>query len=148
MISKTIKKARSNTPNGRIINDLSKSITSLRNMRPVGTLNAFVQLPWGQTLLPGQLQWTVAFTTSGVPKATKNDDGTLSLGKGEAYEAYPVIDENTQAVTLTPTTDNPLPVYNLAANTNGEVGANHWIIIQKFWDLWIVTWEECDESSS
>lgn len=147
MFNRLTKKARSPSQYAGIINTLAKNVSELRNMRPVTTSYGYLDLPWGQTTVPGNADWTIAYTSSGgIPKASRGSDGVLTLGKGEAFEAYPTYDESNGQVTLDyhANTDYPLDVYNIASNADGEVGGNHWIIMQRFWKLWVVTWEECD----
>lgn len=148
MFNQKLPKLRPTNPQSRAINDLSKSVSSLRDMRPVGSVGNFLKLPWGQTLLPGSDSILIAYSgPGGIPRAVKEEDGVLKLGHGEAFVSTPVPDETNEDVRLDYRSgeDTPLVVYNLASNSDGDVGGSRWIIIARIYNLWIVVWEECPE---
>jgi hypothetical protein len=148
MFNRLTKKAKSPTQYAGIINTLAKNVAELRNMRPVTTSYGYVDLPWGQATVPGNADWMIAYTDSGgIPKATRDGDGVLTLGMGGAFEAYPTYNDSTGVVTIDyrANVGFPLTVYNLAANSDGAVEGGRWIIMQRFWKLWVVTWEECPD---
>ncbi len=150
MIGSKIRRVTPGTPNSDVIRELTKNVNSLRNQRPSNDAYGAVQTPWGQSIIPGAKDYTWAYTTEGVPKATRNDDGSLLLGKGEASEAYLTIDEATGDLTMDyqNNIDNPFPVYNIASNSDGDVGAARWIGLLRIFDFWFVIWEECPDSAA
>lgn len=150
MNSWDVKPVTPSQPNARILRELSRNVSSLRNMRPVaGALGTF-SLPWGQAVSPGNANWTVAYTSGGIPKATRNEDGSITAGSGQAVEAYPDYDDEEESLTIRyeENAGNPFPVYNIAYNDDGAVGAGRWIIVLRFWTFWVVIYEECPDTQS
>lgn len=148
MTGPNIPPVRPGQPNADILRQLSKSVKSLRNMRPMASLFGTVTLPWGQAVTPGSPDMTIAFShNGGVTAASSDSDGKLVLGTGYAYEVFPVVDESgVVSLDFTMDDDFKFPVYNLAEGTDGAVGGGHYIVLLRIWTLWFVIWEECPQS--
>ena len=145
-----IKPVQPSDPNGKLLRQIVKNVEGMRNLRPLTGVFGTKDLPWGQSVTPGNADWVIAYTAGGIPKATRNSDGSLLCGKGEAYEAYPSVASGTGALTIDyhENTSNPFPVYNIAYNDDGDVGAGRWIIAVRIWTLWIVIYEECPDTAA
>lgn len=142
-----IKPVSPSQPNAQTLRQITKNVNAVRNLRPQNDAFAMMSLPWGQSTIPGRRNWVIAFTDSdGIPAATDNGDGTITCGMGNAYEAYPTMDgDGNLTIGYSENTSNPFPVYNLAKNSDGAVGGDHWIVAMRLWGLWFVIWEECPE---
>lgn len=117
-----------------------------------------MSLPWGQALIANpNANSIIAFTDAGgITKATRNGNGPLQMGMGMAYEAFPQYDPDSEVITLDyvmnrgtadeKVNDPAIRVYNLAANADGAVEPNRWIIATRIFGVWVVTWEECPDS--